>query len=152
MPDADPYEGSLQRDAPRGTTINTFAVPGSRPNEISVVPKHLSFADYRGKDGAKDIADEEQLAGYDFYKTGSGDSGAVAIVPKRTSTSAAVDVYQIPAGTIRPDQITASYCLSVEKDGKNVAKFKQTDNVHTTTCTAAILWLLPHRPSARGYL
>ena len=72
-------------------------------------------------------------------KAGPAESGVIAIVPKRTSTSAAVDVYQIPAGTTRPDQITASYCLSVEKNGKNVAKFKQTDNVHTTTCTAAIL-------------
>ena len=135
----DPYEGSLQRDAERGTNTITFQVPGGRPDEICVVPKHLPFADYRGKDGAKDIADENQLASYDFNKAGPAESGVIAIVPKRTSTSAAVDVYQIPAGTTRPDQITASYCLSVEKNGKNVAKFKQTDNVHTTTCTAAIL-------------
>jgi hypothetical protein len=136
---ADPYEGSLQRDAERGTNTITFQVPGGRPDEICVVPKHLPFADYRGKDGAKDVADENQLAGYDFNKAGPAESGVIAIVPKRTSTSAAVDVYQIAAGTTRPDQITASYCLSVEKNGKNVAKFKQTDNVHTTTCTAAIL-------------
>jgi peptidoglycan hydrolase-like protein with peptidoglycan-binding domain len=136
---SDPYEGSLQRDAERGTRTITFQVTGGRPDEICVVPKHLPFADYRGKDGAKDIADEIQLASYDFNKAGPAESGVIAIVPKRTSTSAAVDVYQIPAGTTRPDQITASYCLSVEKNGKNVAKFKQTDNVHTTTCTAAIL-------------
>ena len=129
----------MQRDAERGTNTTTFQVPGGRPDEICVVPKHLPFADYRGKDGAKDIADENQLASYDFNKAGPAESGVIAIVPKRTSTSAAVDVYQIPAGTIRPDQITASYCLSVEKNGKNVAKFKQTDNVHTTTCTVAIL-------------
>jgi len=136
---ADPYEGSLQRDADRGTITIRFQVPGGRPDEICVVPKHLLFADYRGKDGAKDIADENQLASYDFNKAGPAESAVIAIVPKRTSTSAAVDVYQIPAGTIRPDHITASYCLTVEKNGKNVAKFKQTDNVHTTTCTAAIL-------------
>jgi hypothetical protein len=135
----DPYEGSLQRDAERGANKITFQVPGGRPDEICVVPKHLPFADYRGKDGAKDIADENQLATYDFNKAGPAESGVIAIVPKRTSTSAAVDVYQIPAGTIRPEQITASYCLSVEKNGKNVAKFKQTDNVYTATCTASIL-------------
>jgi hypothetical protein len=135
----DPYEGSLQRDADRGTNTIRFPVPGGRPDEICVVPKHLPFANYRGKDGAKDIADENQLASYDFNKAGPAESGVIAIVPKRTSTSAAVDVYQIPAGTTRPDQITTSYCLSVEKNGKNVAKFKQTDNVHTTTCTASIL-------------
>jgi hypothetical protein len=135
----DPYEGSLQRDAERGANTITFQVPGSRPDEICVVPKHLPFADYRGKDGAKDIADENQLASYDFNKAGPAEAGVIAIVPKRTSTSAAVDVYQIPAGTVRPDQITAGYCLSVEKNGRNVAKFKQTDNVYTTTCTAAIL-------------
>ena len=136
---ADPYEGYLQRDAERGTTTVIFQVPGGRPDEICVVPKHLPFADYRGKAGAKDIADEQRLASYDFNKAGPAESGVIAIVPKRTSTSAAVDVYEIPAGTIRPDEITASYCLGVEKNGKNVAKFKQTDNVHTTTCTASIL-------------
>src|ERR1041385_4370315 len=101
----DPYEGSLQRDAERGTNTITFQVPGGRPDEICVAPKHLPFVDYRGKDGAKDIADEQQLAGYDFYKTGSAESGAIAIVPKRTSTSAAVDVYEVPSGTSRPDTI-----------------------------------------------
>jgi len=139
MPEEDPYEGSLQRDAERGTKIVTFQVPGGRPDEICVMPKHLPFADYRGKDGAKDIADETTLASYDFYKTGPAESGVIAIVPKRTSTSAAVDVYELPAGTTRPTEITASYCRSVEKDGKDLAKFKQTDNVHTTTSTAAIL-------------
>jgi len=61
MPEEDPYEGSLQRDAERGTKIVTFQVPGGRPDEICVMPKHLPFADYRGKDGAKDIADETTL-------------------------------------------------------------------------------------------
>ena len=135
----DPYEGSLQRDAERGANTVRFQVRDGRPDEICVVPKHLAFADYRGKEGAQDIADEKQLASYNFNKAGPAESGVIAIVPKRTSTSAAVDIYQIPAGTTRPDPITASYCLSVEKNGKNVAKFKQTDNVHTTTCTAAIL-------------
>src|ERR1044071_2135876 len=135
----DPFEGSLQRDAERGTTTIAFQVPGGRPDEICIVPKHLPFAEYRGKDGSKDIDDEKQLASYDFNKAGPAESGVIAIVPKRTSTSAAVDVYHIPDGTTRPDEITAGYCLSVEKNGKNVAKFKQTDNVYTTTCTAAIL-------------
>src|ERR1041385_4073066 len=135
----DPYEGSLQRDAERGTNTITFQVPGGRPGEICVVPKHLPFADDRCREGANDIADENPLASNAFNKAGPAETGVIAIVPKRTSTSAAVDVYQIPAGSTRPDQITASYCLSVEKNGKNVAKFKQTDNVYTTTCTAAIL-------------
>ncbi|MEO6786090.1 MAG: hypothetical protein ABI318_08150 [Chthoniobacteraceae bacterium] len=104
-----------------------------------MIPKHLPFANYRGKDGAKDIADEKKLAGYDFYKAGTAESGAIATLPKRTSTSAAVDVYAIPAGTSRPQELTASYCLGVEKTGKCVAKFKQTDNQFTTTSTAAIL-------------
>ena len=97
--DADLYEGSLHREAERGTSTATFNVPGGRPDEICVIPKHLPFAKYRGKDGAKDIADEKKLAGYDFYKAGSAESGVIATVPKRTSTSAAVDVYEIAAGT-----------------------------------------------------
>lgn len=137
--DADIYEGSLHREAERGASTAIFKVPGGRPDEICVMPKHLPFAKYRGKDGAKDIADEKKLAGYDFYKAGTAESGVVATVPKRTSTSAAVDVYTIAAGTSRAQELTASYCLGVEKTGKCVAKFKQTDNKFTTTSTAAIL-------------
>lgn len=137
--DVDIYEGSLHREAERGESTVTFKVPGGRPDEICVVPKHLPFAKYRGKRGAKDIADEKRLASYDFYKAGAAESGVVATVPKRTSTSAAVEVFEIPAGTTRPALLTASYCAGVEKSGKCVAKFKQTDNKFTTTSTASIL-------------
>ncbi len=137
--DADIYEGSLQREAERGVKINTYNVADGRPDEIAVIPRHLPFAKYRGKDGAKDAADEAKLASYDFYKAGAAEAGVVAICPKRSSTSAAVDVYKIPDGTSRPEELTASYCASVEKAGKCVAKFKQTDNQFTTTSTAAIL-------------
>ena len=141
MPTADPdiYEGSLHREAERGVKTVAFKVPGGRPDEICVIPQHLPFVNYRGKAGAGDIADEEKLAGYDFYKSGAAESGVIAPLPKRSSTSAAVDVYEIPAGTTRPDDLTASYCAGVEKSGKCVAKFKQTDNKFTTTSTAAIL-------------
>jgi hypothetical protein len=137
--DADIYEGSLHREAERGLKTVNFKVPGGRPDEICVVPRHLPFVKYRGKDGAKDAADEQTLASYDFYKSGAAESGVVAILPKRSSTSAAVDVYEIPGGTTRPDLLTASYCSGVEKNGKCVAKFKQTDNKFTTTSTASIL-------------
>jgi hypothetical protein len=137
--DVDIYEGSLHREAERGADTVNFKVPGGGPDEICVIPKHLPFAKYRGKNGAKDIADEKRLAGYDFHKAGAADSGVVVILPKRSSTSAAVEVFEIPPGTTRPAQLTASYCLGVEKAGKCVAKFKQTDNKFTTTCTAAIL-------------
>ena len=137
--DPDLYEGSLHREADRGESKVTFAVPSGRPDEVCVIPKHLPFAKYRGKDGAKDKADEMRLATYEFYRAGTAESGAVAIIPKRSSTSAAVDVYTIPAGTTRPQDLTASYCLGVEKSGKCVAKFKQTDNKFTTTSTASIL-------------
>ncbi len=137
--DTDVYEGSLQPEAERGVKTIAFKVAGGRPDEICVIPRHLPFAKYRGKDGAKDLADEKKLAGYDFYKAGAADAGVIAIVPKRKSTSAAVDVHELPAGTTRPEQLTASYCLGLEKNGKCVAKFKQTDNKFTTTCTAAIL-------------
>jgi hypothetical protein len=137
--DADIYEGSLHREAERGASIVTFSVPGGRPDEICVIPKHLPFAKYRGKDGARDIADEQKLASYDFYKAGTAESGVIAPLPKLTSTSAAVDVFELPAGTSRPQDLTASYCSGLEKSGKCVAKFKQTDNQFTTTGTAAIL-------------
>ena len=135
----DPYEGSLNRDAERGVGVVAFKVPEGKPDEICLLPKHLPFAKYRGKNGEKDVADEKKLASYDFHKSGTAESGVIAICPKRKSTSAAVDVYEIPKGTTRPGTLTAGYCKEVEKTGKCVAKFKQTDNVHTTTCTAAIL-------------
>ena len=137
--DSDSYEGSLNRDAQRGVQTVTYKVPGDRPDEICVLPPHLPFAKYRGKDGAKDIADEKKLAGYDFYRSGTAESGAVATLPKRTSTSAAVDVYELPPGTSRPETLTADYCTQLEKTGKCAAKFKQTDNQFTTTSTAAVL-------------
>ncbi len=137
--DPDPYEGSLQRNAERGVNTVSFQVPTGRPDEICVLPKHLPFVNYRGKAGARDIADEQKLASYDFYKAGAADAGVIAPLPKRRSTSAAVEVYQLPAGTTRPPELTASYCLGVEKNGKCLAKFKQTDNQFTTTSTASIL-------------
>ena len=96
------YDGPLRREAKRGILTVRFEVPGDRPDEICVIPRHLSFAHYRGKDGTKDRADERRLASYDFYKAGTAESGAIGISPKRTSTSAAVLVYELPAGTSRP--------------------------------------------------
>jgi hypothetical protein len=136
----DPYEGSLDRSAARGVQTITYPVPNGGPNEICVIPKHLPSANYRGKDGEKDVADEKRLASYDFYKMGNTpDNGAVAICPKSKSTSAAVELIEIPKGSTKPSQESASYCSALEKSGKLLAKFKQTDNVFTTTSTAADL-------------
>lgn len=129
----------FRRDAPRGIATVRFTVPGGRPDEICVIPQHLPFGHYRGPNGAKDRADEKTLASYDFYKGGSAESGAVGVSPKRTKTSAAVEVYQLPAGTSRPQNLSAADCRSFEESGKKVAKFKQTDNKYTTTSTASIL-------------
>src|SRR6516162_11073272 len=132
----DPYEGSLNRSAPRGVEVVKFAVPGGRPDEICVIPQHLSFAKYR----ADDTEAEKELARYDFYKPGdTPDDGAVAVCPKNKSTSAAVELFEIPQGSSKPTEQTASYCTSIRKTSKDLAKFKQTDNVFTTTSTAAIL-------------
>ena len=100
---SDPYEGSLDRSAARGTRIVEFSVPGNRPAEIGVIPKHLPFANYRGENGSNDVADEQELVRYDFYKPGTTkQDGAVAICPKNTSTSAAVDVCLVPDDTPNP--------------------------------------------------
>ncbi|MEO1844816.1 MAG: hypothetical protein ABGZ37_11125 [Akkermansiaceae bacterium] len=133
------YDGPLRREAERGILTVRFEVSGDRPDEICVIPRHLPFAHYRGKNGTKDRADERRLASYDFYKAGTAESGALGISPKRPSTSAAVLVYELPSGTSRPQHLTARYCRSMEKEGKKVAKFKQTDNRYTATSTASIL-------------
>jgi hypothetical protein len=132
----DRYQGSLDRDAPRGVNIIKFNVAQGRPEEICVIPKHLPFGSYR----KNDAADEQQLARYDFYKIGdTPDDGAVALCPKNKSTSAAVELFNIPQGSSKPAVETASYCTEIRKSSKDLAKFKQTDNAFTTTCTAAIL-------------
>jgi len=132
----DPYEGSLNRSAPRGVEVVKFAVPGGRPDEICVIPQHLSFAKYR----ADDTEAEKELARYDFYKAGdTPDDGAVAVCPKAKSTSAAVELFEIPSGSSKPAQETASYCTQMEKSGKMLSKFKQTDNHYTTTLSGSIL-------------
>jgi hypothetical protein len=133
------FDGRFRRDARRGFATVTFDVPGDRPGEICVIPRHLWFAHYRGPNGAKDRADERRLASYDFHKAGPAESGAIGISPKRNRTSAAVQIYELPAGTSRPEHLTARYCRRMENTGKKVAKFKQTDNRYTTTSTASIL-------------
>jgi hypothetical protein len=132
----DPYEGSLNRSAPRGVEIVKFAVPGGHPDEICVIPQHLAFAKYRDSDSAA----EKELARFDFYKPGNTpDNGAVAVCPKAKSTSAAVELFEIPSGSTKPAPETASYCAQTEKSGKDLAKFKQTDNHYTTTLSGSIL-------------
>jgi hypothetical protein len=132
----DIYEGSLDRSAPRGTRIVEFSVPGNRPPEIGVIPKHLQFGNY----GSKDIADEQELIRYDFYKLGNtAADGAVALCPKDKSTSAAVELFAVPDSAPKSGPETAAYCTNIRKSSKDLAKFKQTDNAFTTTSTAAIL-------------
>lgn len=136
----DLYEGSLDRSAPRGTRIIEFSVPGNRPAEIGVIPKHLSFGAYRGENGSSDAADEQELVRYDFYKLGNTTAdGAVAVLPKDKSTSAAVELFQIPESSPKSGPETPAFCIAIRKSSKDLAKFKQTDNAFTTTSTAAIL-------------
>jgi hypothetical protein len=136
----DRYSLPLDREAPRGVQTIRYSVPNGRPDEISVLPRHLAFAKYQGEDGAEDTAEEKKLGRYDFYKPGNTpDDGAVALLPKNKSTSAAVELFEIPKGSSKPAEETASYCTSIRKTSKDLAKFKQTDNAFTTTNTAAIL-------------
>jgi hypothetical protein len=136
----DVYEGSLDRGASRGTRTVEFSVPGNRPPEIGVIPKHLPFGKYRGEDGSKDIADEQELVRYDLYKLGNtAADGAVALCPKDKSTSAAVELFAVPDNAPKSGPETPAYCTAIRKSSKDLAKFKQTDNVFTTTSTAAIL-------------
>ena len=136
----DVYEGSLDRGAPRGTRIVEFSVPGNRPSEIGVIPKHLPFGEYRGENGSNDIAEEQELVRYDFYKLGNtAADGAVAICPKDKSTSAAVELFAVPDNSPKSGPETPAFCTAIRKSSKDLAKFKQTDNAFTTTSTAAIL-------------
>jgi hypothetical protein len=136
----DPYEGSLDRGAARGVETVSHPVADGRPQEVAIIPNHLAFAAYRGANGQSDQKTERTLAAYDFYISGNTpENAAVALCPKAKSTSAAVELFEIPAGSSKPAQETAAYCSGQQKTGKDLAKFKQTDNHFTTTSTAAIL-------------
>src|SRR5260370_14939638 len=110
----DRYSLPLDREAPRGIQTIRYSVPNGRPDEISVLPRHLAFAKYQGEDGAEDTAEEKKLGRYDFYKpANTPDDGAVALCPKNKSTSAAVGLFPTPHGRFQPRKVHPAHvpCL-----------------------------------------
>jgi hypothetical protein len=134
--------GSFDPNLPRGISTSKFAVPGQSIHETCIVPKHVPFAEYRKADENR----EHELCKYNFYESsGTTDSGAVAVCPKTTSTSAGVLLYNIPDGHTKSELQSTSMCLSLKTKNrprlgaKEIAKFKQTDGDRTCTSTSAIL-------------
>jgi hypothetical protein len=137
--DADNDESAiLDRSAARGRGTISFApTAAGAPDEVCVLPKHLSMADYKGGDEKM----ENELCSYVFYGTGPRDTAApkkdVAICPKLSSTNPGTDVHELLPGKTR-EQTEASICSTDDRPTKHLAKFKQ-----SMTCS--------YTPSILGY-
>lgn len=128
----------LDRSSQRGVSTISFASPtAGTPDEICVMPKHLSMADYKGGDEKS----EKELCSYVFYGSGPRQADApkteVAICPKLSSTNPGTDVMELLPNKTR-EETEATVCSKEDRPNKLLAKYKQ-----SITCS--------YTPSILGY-
>jgi hypothetical protein len=128
----------MDRGVDRGRASIHFASPtAGAPDEVCVLPKHLSMSDYK-KDDDKT---EAELCSYVFYGGGPREADApkqeVAICPKLSSTNPGTDIHELLPGRSR-EQTEAEICRQEERVPKLLAKYKQ-----SLTCS--------YTPSILGY-
>lgn len=123
----------LDRSVSRGREVVHHNVPGGRPDEICVLPRHLHDGDYRGARGADDEAAEAALCRYDFYRPGpTRESSGVATCPHAVSTAGSIEFMDIPIGRTRKELQTAETC-GIDRPTQKLARFKTSDYDATTT-------------------
>lgn len=128
----------LDRGADRGRQTIHFASPtAGAPDEVCVLPKHLTVGDYKSGDEKS----EKELCSYVFYGSGPREAGAdktdVAICPKLSSTNPGTDVMELLPNKTR-EQTEAEVCSKEDRPNKLLAKYKQ-----SITCS--------YTPSILGY-
>ena len=128
----------LDSSAARGVkTIHFPATTAGSPDEVCVLPKHLTGGDYK-KDDAKS---ETELCSYSFFGVHAREADApfeeVAICPKLSSTNPGTDVHELLPGKSREDTQKA-ICPLADRPTKHLAKYKQ-----SLTCS--------YTPSILGY-
>ncbi len=128
----------MDRGVARGkATIHFAATTPSAPDEICVLPSHLSSADYKSGDEKS----EKELCSYSFYGAGPREADApkqdVAICPKLSSTNPGTDVLELLPNKTR-EQTEAEVCSKDDRPNKLLAKYKQ-----SITCS--------YTPSILGY-
>jgi hypothetical protein len=128
----------LDSGAARGAkTIHFAATTTGSPDEICVLPKHLTGADYK----SGDTKSEGELCSYSFFGVHPREADApfkeVAICPKLSSTNPGTDVQELVAGKSR-EETQKAICALDDRPTKLLAKFKQ-----SLTCS--------YTPSILGY-
>ena len=140
--DADDSTGTdegavMDRGVARGAKTVHFPMANGAPDEICVLPNHLSSADY-DKD---DLASEKELCAYSFYGQAAREADVqkidVAICPKLSSTNPGTDVHELLPGKTKAET-EAAICKLEDRPAKHLAKYKQ-----SITCS--------YTPSILGY-
>lgn len=128
----------LDSSAERGTkTIHFAATTPGAPDDICVLPKHLTGADYKSGDTKSEV----ELCSMSFVGVRPREADApfkeVAICPKLSSTNPGTDLQELAPGKSREETQTAT-CALDDRPTKLLAKFKQ-----SITCS--------YTPSILGY-
>lgn len=131
--DNDVYDRGVER----GLKTVHWTMANGGPDEVCVLPKHLSMSDY-DKDDAET---EAELCGYSFYGNAAREADVqkidVALCPKLSSTNPGTDVHELLPGKTR-EQTEATICKLSDRPTKLLAKYKQ-----SITCS--------YTPSILGY-
>lgn len=127
----------MDRGAARGSKTVHFPMAGGAPDEVCILPNHLSMADY-DKD---DLESETELCSYSFYGAAPREADVqktdVAICPKLSSTNPGTDIHELLPGKTKA-QTEAAICKLEDRPAKHLAKYKQ-----SITCS--------YTPSILGY-
>ncbi|MFO0736909.1 MAG: hypothetical protein U0270_13570 [Labilithrix sp.] len=127
----------MDRGTPRGAKTVHFPMTNGAPDEICVLPNHLSMADY-DKD---DLESEQELCSYSFHGAAPREADVqktdVAICPKLSSTNPGTDIHELLPGKSKAET-EAAICKLQDRPTKHLAKYKQ-----SITCS--------YTPSILGY-
>lgn len=127
----------MDRGAARGSKTVHFPMANGAPDEVCILPNHLSMADY-DKD---DTDSEKELCSYSFYGGAPREADVtkedVAICPKLSSTNPGTDIHELLPGKNKAET-EAAICKLADRPAKHLAKYKQ-----SITCS--------YTPSILGY-
>ena len=122
----------LDTGVQRGRKTIKHPVPGNRPAEVCIEPRHIPGVAYRTHHG-DDEKTEDRLCSYDFYQPGpTSKDGGVATCPHATSTAGSIEFQEIEKGFNREQLQTSKNC-GRERPTPKLTRFKTTDTVATNT-------------------
>jgi hypothetical protein len=80
--------GSFHLEAGRVVNVVPFKVPPDRSDETCMTPRCLQFSKFQRNDGAKEAADQKNVASFDYYRAGSAENHRASAGPGRRLTRA----------------------------------------------------------------